>query len=1039
MADHRGGTVTFVFTDIEGSTRLVHQFKDRWPAVRSAHRRIVREAFAAHGGDEVDTQGDSFFYVFGRARDAALAAADAQRGLAAHGWPEGGEVRIRVGMHTGEPVVSEEGYHGIGVHRAARIMAAGHGGQVLLSEATAVVLRDEEVSGVGVRDLGVHRLKDLDRREHVYQLVAEDLEQTFPKIRTAGEQKAYYRRPLVIGAAAGVLAAAVAIPVFALAGGSGGGESLSAVEDNAVGVVDASSHTLNAQATGIEEPHGVASGAGAIWVSSGGGIAEIDPRTHTVEQTIDVGNDPEGVAVNGRDVWVANSLDGTVSRVNADTEHEIAHYTVGNAPTGVAVGHGSVWVTNAGDGTVTELDAGSGDVKRTIDLHAPVRGIAYGDGSLWVTDPVGNAVIRVPVSSPTSTTTIDVGSGPSVIAYGDGSAWVANNLDGTVSRIDPGTNSVKDTLPVGAAPNGLAVGPDAVWVSDEVDGTLVGIDPKSRATTRTKLGGRPEGVALADGAVWIGVQAAGDAHRGGDLRLVSPLIDFIDPALAYGGGSWEILSVTNDGLVGFKRVGGIDGTSLVPDLATGLPRPSQSGRTYTFQLREGVRFSNGKQVTPEDVRSTFERLFRAYGRDELGKRQVSPRLDFYAGIVGGTACQKHPPTCDLSRGIVTSDADRTVTFHLTAPDAEFLYKLAVPFGSIVPTGTPVGGTQPVPGTGPYKVDAFIPHRYARLVRNPSFHMWSRAAQPEGLPDTIEVSTNLTKGKGPPATARAAFLAAAAGRIDFPEAGVPRDLLEKARTQYPAQLHVTPAPQTNWVILNTHRLPFSNVHARRALAYALDRGSMVANQGGADLAAPTCQFLPPGSPGYKPYCPYTAGPKTGRWTAPDIERAQAEVASSGTRGAHVSMITTDETPDFGNQNLEVAATLRELGYRVSVKHYKRDGEYFAAFFNNWRHLDAATNGWIQDYPAPSNFFGGISCPNSPYMCNAAYSRRLARAATAAAATGSNGPWTEFDRTATDEAWAVPFENPKATDFVSKRLGNYQHHPEFDLLIDQVWVR
>src|SRR5262249_48316232 len=220
------GTVTFVFTDIEGSTRLTRSLRDRWPEVRAEHRRLVRAAFAAHGGEEVDTQGDSFFYVFSRARDAALAAADAQRALAAHEWPDGAEVRIRIGMHTGEPVIAEEGYHGIGVHRAARIMAAGHGGQVLASEATAAGLGDEEVTGLGLRDLGRHRLKDLDRPEHLYQLVADGLQPAFPKIRTAGEQRPYYRRPLVIGATAGVLAAAVAIPVFALAGGSGGGGSL---------------------------------------------------------------------------------------------------------------------------------------------------------------------------------------------------------------------------------------------------------------------------------------------------------------------------------------------------------------------------------------------------------------------------------------------------------------------------------------------------------------------------------------------------------------------------------------------------------------------------------------------------------------------------------------------------------------------------------------------------------------------------------------------------------------------------------------------
>ena len=597
MRQQRTGTVTFVFTDIEGSTALVKRRQERWPALRSAHRRILREAFEAHGGDEVDTQGDSFFCVFGRARDAALAAADAQRGLAAHEWPQDGVIRVRIGMHTGEPVVSEEGYHGVGVHRAARIMAAGHGGQVLLSEATAAVLRDEEVAGVSVRDLGVHRLKDLDRPEHVYQLVAEGLEPSFPKIRTAGEQKPYYRRPLVIGAAAGVLAAAVAIPVFAFAG-SGGGGSLQArdLQDNAVGIVNESSGTLDAQATGVDEPHGAAAGAGAVWVASGGGgLAKIDPETHTV-QTIDVGEGPEGVAVSGQDVWVANSLDGTVSRVSAQTDHETTHYAVGNSPTGVAVGKGSVWVANAGDGTVTRLNAQSGDLVDTIDLHAPVHGIAYGAGSLWVTDPVGNAVIRVPVSEPSSTTRIDVGSGPSAIAYGAGKVWVANNLAGTVSRIDPKTSTMTDMFPVGAAPSGIAVTPRAVWVSDEVESTLVRINPETASVAeRITLRGRPQGVTAGNGSVWVGVQAAGAAHSGGNLRILTPVFDYIDPALAYYVPTWDSISVTNDGLVGFKRVGGVDGNTLVPDLAESLrARPTTGAPTRSSYAAASVSRTAGR-------------------------------------------------------------------------------------------------------------------------------------------------------------------------------------------------------------------------------------------------------------------------------------------------------------------------------------------------------------------------------------------------------------------------------------------------------------
>ncbi len=801
-----------------------------------------------------------------------------------------------------------------------------------------------------------------------------------------------------------------------------------------------SSGTLHQQATGVDEPHGAAAGAGAIWVSSGGGsVAEIDPGTHTVKQTIDVGAGPEGLAVDGRNVWVANSLGNTVSQVSADTEHEVGHYPVGNSPTGVAVGGGSVWVTNAGDGTITRLDSKDGSIEDTIDVHAPVHGIAYGADSLWVTDPVGNGVIRVPVSSPSSATRIDVGSGPSAIAFGAGHVWVANNLDGTVSRIDPARNSVTNVYPVGASPNGIAVTDGGVWVSDEVDGTLVRIDPRNRAVTKTRLGGRPEGVAAANGSVWVGVQAAGDAHRGGDLRLVAPDLDFIDPALSYYPPMWGVLSVTNDGLVGFKRVGGIDGNTLVPDLATSLPQPSDNGRTYSFQLRRGIRFSNGKEVAPDDVRATFERLFRAYALDEQHKREPSPRLDFYSGIVGAAHCAARPAACDLSRGIVTSDAGRTVTFHLVAADPEFLYKLAVPFASIVPNGTPVGGTKPVPGTGPYEIAAFTPHRYARLVRNPVFHVWSRSAQPAGIPDTIEYSTTLAQGKGSPAGTRSAFLAAAAGRIDVSEGGVPAELLPKARAQYPAQLHATPSPQTYWVLLNTHRAPFNNVHARRAFAFALDRGRMVANVGGPDQATPTCQILPPGLPGYKQYCPFTVG-DTSRWTAPDLARARAEVARSGTRGAQVHVITgPDQTPVFGRQNLVVAATLRRLGYRVAIKHYADNDPYFNAFFHDSRHIDAGVNGWLQDYPAPSNFFGGDNCPNSPYMCSKAYGRRLARAAAAAAASGSNAPWTQFDRYATNDAGAVPYLNLKANDFVSKRVGNYQHHPTFGLLIDQLWVR
>ncbi len=164
MAELPTGTVTLLFTDIEGSTQLLHQLGDRYAALLRDHHRPLRLAFGAWDGVEVDTQGDSFFVAFATAGDALAAAIDAQRALAAHTWPDGVAVRVRMGLHTGEPTNIAERYVGLAVHRAARVGAVAHGGQILVSAATAAVLRDQLPPGVELKDLGEHRLKDFDRR-----------------------------------------------------------------------------------------------------------------------------------------------------------------------------------------------------------------------------------------------------------------------------------------------------------------------------------------------------------------------------------------------------------------------------------------------------------------------------------------------------------------------------------------------------------------------------------------------------------------------------------------------------------------------------------------------------------------------------------------------------------------------------------------------------------------------------------------------------------------------------------------------------------
>ncbi len=179
------GTVTFLFTDIEGSTRLLQQLgEDKYADVLADQRRLLRSAFQAYGGREVDCQGDAFFYAFPRAREALEATIAAQRAIIVHSWPNGTAVRVRMGLHTGEPLSAEVGYAGMDVHRAARICGAGHGGQILLSQATHGLIEEDLPEAISLRDLGEHRLKDLSRPQRLFQILVADLPSAFPPLQS---------------------------------------------------------------------------------------------------------------------------------------------------------------------------------------------------------------------------------------------------------------------------------------------------------------------------------------------------------------------------------------------------------------------------------------------------------------------------------------------------------------------------------------------------------------------------------------------------------------------------------------------------------------------------------------------------------------------------------------------------------------------------------------------------------------------------------------------------------------------------------------
>jgi YVTN family beta-propeller protein len=506
------GTVTFLFTDIEGSTRLLKQLGEKYGDVLTEHRRILREAVEARDGREIDTQGDSFFFAFARANAALGAAVAAQRALAGHDWPEGGEVRVRMGLHTGEPAIGEERYVGLGVHRAARIGAVAHGGQVLLSSATRELVEDE-VGDVSVRDLGSYRLKDIDRPERLFQLDIGGLPTDFQPLRAekVAEPHPLRRRSLLAAALAGVLAAAVAIPIFALGSGSEhGGTSASPGASAVASVSPSGQHTGSVELQA--SPKSVAYGEGSIWATSPDrdSVSRIDPAAYTVQQTIEVGDGPDGIAVGGGFVWVANTLGGTVSQIDPQKNggQVVDTIAVGNQPRGVAYGLRRVWVANSLDRTVQRIDPLSGAKGPPISVESGADAIAVGAGALWVTGEAAGVVSRVDPKSG-DVIPINVGNDPASVAVGPGAVWVANGGDATVSRIDPATSAVDETIPVDEGPTGVAVAPDgAVWVASALAGTLSKIDPSAgKVVSRAKVGDQPQGVAATADATYVAVRA----------------------------------------------------------------------------------------------------------------------------------------------------------------------------------------------------------------------------------------------------------------------------------------------------------------------------------------------------------------------------------------------------------------------------------------------------------------------------------------------------------------------------------------------------
>ena len=787
------------------------------------------------------------------------------------------------------------------------------------------------------------------------------------------------------------------------------------------------------------QPDAIAVGGGSVWVTSPSDdlVIRVDKTTSSVSQRIKVGHAPAGIAFGFGAVWVANSGDRTVSRIDPVANEIVATIPVGTAPVGIAVDDHWIWVTNRLDHSLTRIDP-SVDTSATFAVGATPLGVVAAVGSVWVVDGSASLVAQVDPTTGGVTRTVGVGSDPTAIAASPGgdALWVVNAGSGTVFRIDSATANVTAAQSVGEAPTSVAVDADGAWVTVSSTDELLRLDPSTAAVVgRFALAASPQAVALDEGRAIVATTPAAGSHRGGTLRvLTSPdgLPESPDPTY---NGDFSIPSQTNDALVTYKRVGGPDGLTIVPDLAADIPQPRDDGRTWTFRLRSGLTYSTGAPVRASDVLRSFERAVLASNDRTASAGDFQNRE-----IVGSAACSATPP-CNLSRGISADDAAGTVTFHLTTGDANF--DNAIWAAPILPAGTPLTKSDtPLPATGPYVVASFQAGHEERLVRNPQFHEWSSDAQPDGNPDEIDFTI-------PDAADPTTEVESGAADVLLVESASAARLAQ-LRTQVPGQLHIAPSSETWFEMMNTTIPPFDDINVRKAVSLATDRAAVVDAWGGPLTGQVACQVLPPEFAGYVRYCPWTSDASpNGNWIGRDLPRAQALIAAAGVRGDSVTVWGLDDQGQHAAIARYFTGLLDELGFKATTHLLSLDA-YFG-FLQDTPNKAQMAGYWViaPDRSPAEEIIGSFACPSFPgYVfgypagwCDSTLDTKM-KATVDLEATdpiGANQQWARIDQALVDAAPAVMAFNPTALSMLSARVGGYQDHPLLHVMYDQLWVR
>jgi peptide/nickel transport system substrate-binding protein len=471
-------------------------------------------------------------------------------------------------------------------------------------------------------------------------------------------------------------------------------------------------------------------------------------------------------------------------------------------------------------------------------------------------------------------------------------------------------------------------------------------------------------------------------------------IDYLDPSLSYTVEGWQIMWNVYLPLLGYKHAAGPDGATIVPYLATDLPKVSSDGKTYQLTLRSGLKYSDGTPVKASDFAASIERDFKV----------DSPGVGFFGNIVGADTFGK-TKTGHIS-GITTDDKTGAITIKLNAPQGDFENILATEFAALVPASAPAKdqSTTPLPSTGPYMIQSYAPNKQAIVVRNPNFDASVFGGNiPAGNPDkmTIDIIGDDT----------VALQRVIAGQDDYDFHQLPPDRLASTQQKYGNQIKVYTPANTYYFFMNTKVAPFDNLKVRQAVEYAVNREALVRIYGG--LAQPTENVLPPTYPQYKKLDQYPY----------NLAKAKALIAASGQKGASVTVWNHDRGTD-PKATAYLTDVLNSIGLKATDK-VINSAVYWTTVGNQATKAQIGFADWFQDYPHPLDWFDVLlngeritQTHNNNYANfddKAVNAKIDALKKEPSLSASVNSQWAQVDQMTMAQAPWVPFMNRQFTDF------------------------